>query len=41
MPNDETLASSIIKFFDNGDGVVIIVMKSLNEEIVYNIRRES
>jgi translation initiation factor 5A len=41
MPNDETLASSIIKFFDNGDGVVIIVMKALNEEIVYNIRRES
>ena len=41
MPNDETLESSIIKLYDNGDGVVIIVMKALNEEIVYNIRRES
>ncbi|AII17201.1 putative eukaryotic translation elongation factor 5A [Aureococcus anophagefferens virus] len=41
MPNDETLASSIMKFYDNGDGVIIIVMKALNEEIVYNIRRES
>lgn len=41
MPNDETLASSIMKFYDNGDGVIIIVMKALNEEIVHNIRRES
>jgi len=41
MPNDETLESSIIKLFDNGDGLFIIVMKALNEEIVYNIRRES
>ena len=41
MPNDEILASSIMKFYDNGDGVIIIVMKALNEEIVHNIRRES
>lgn len=41
MPNNETLSNSIIKLYDNGDGIVIIVMNALNEEIVYNIRRES
>ena len=39
--NNDTLVKSIQKFHDAGDTVTIIVLKALNEEMVFNIRKES